>query len=359
MKAGIITFLHNDNFGSSLQAYALQRVIRDMGMDCEHLDYRPDRAEKIRNLLSSGNSLRLISDGMRKRRVKAGRAGAREKSAAIPAFYKRRMQLSAPCRNLQELKKISEGYDLLICGSDQIWNPVWLNPAYFLTFAEKGKPRIAYAASLGVKELPKEGKIRKIRKWTADFAAVSVREEEGALLLNRMTGRQVQVMPDPVCLLKREEWEKLAAGSPSEKPYALCYLIGENPEYPEKIRALQQETGLRVLMLPVTAQSYSLGYELLDGAGPEEFLGAVRDAAVFLTDSFHGLAFGKILGTEVRLLRRYRDEDPESKNSRVDHFLREAETKGLEAMRNEGLAWLHEQIGIVRAVQQTAGSEGT
>ena len=27
-RVGIITFLHNDNYGSSLQAYALQRTIR-------------------------------------------------------------------------------------------------------------------------------------------------------------------------------------------------------------------------------------------------------------------------------------------------------------------------------------------
>ena len=52
-RVGIITFLHNDNYGSTLQAYALQRVISEMGYDCEHLDYAPDRTEKIRNLLRS------------------------------------------------------------------------------------------------------------------------------------------------------------------------------------------------------------------------------------------------------------------------------------------------------------------
>ena len=58
--AGIITFLHNNNFGSTLQAYALQRTVRELGFDCVHLDYRPDRAEKIRNMLASGNNPKLI-----------------------------------------------------------------------------------------------------------------------------------------------------------------------------------------------------------------------------------------------------------------------------------------------------------
>ena len=46
-RAGIITFLHNNNYGSSLQAYALQRALRELGCECLHLDYEPDRKEKI------------------------------------------------------------------------------------------------------------------------------------------------------------------------------------------------------------------------------------------------------------------------------------------------------------------------
>ena len=71
-RVGILTFLHNDNYGSALQAYALQRVIRELGHECAHLDYAPDRNEKIRNLLRSGNSPKLILDGLRKRSVRAG-----------------------------------------------------------------------------------------------------------------------------------------------------------------------------------------------------------------------------------------------------------------------------------------------
>ena len=343
-KVGIITFLHNDNYGSSLQAYALQQTIRDLGHECEHLDYRPDRMEKIRNLLSSGNNLKLIAEGLRKRSVKAGQQGAREKSSAIPAFYEKRMHMSVSCRNRQELREVSAGYDTLVCGSDQIWNPVWLNPAYFLTFAPEGVRRIAYAASLGVNKLPQEKKIRKIQEWTKGFDRVSVREEEGAKLLRQMTGIEADVMPDPVCLLSREEWERTASSGPDEKPYLLCYFIGENEKYWEKVRRLQKETGLRVIVMPVTAESYHSGYELLDGAGPEKFLGAVRNASMLCTDSFHGLAFGAIFGTETNLIRRYQDDDPESKNSRVIHFQRMIKQKSMEEIRSEGREWLQRAL---------------
>ena len=48
--AGIITFLHNNNYGSALQAYALQRTVSELGVESVHLDYNPDRLEKIRKL---------------------------------------------------------------------------------------------------------------------------------------------------------------------------------------------------------------------------------------------------------------------------------------------------------------------
>ncbi len=343
-KAGIITFLHNDNFGSSLQAYALQRTVRDMGYECVHLDYRPDRTEKIRNLLMSGNSPKLILDGIRKREVKADQSGARRKSEAIPAFYQRRMKLTAPCRNRKELREASRDCDLLLCGSDQIWNPVWLNPAYFLTFAGREIPKAAYAPSLGVSRLPKAGKIRKIRRWTKDFRAISVREEEGAQLLKQMTGRDVPVLPDPVCLLSAEEWNGIAGKAPKGEPYLLCYFIGSNPMYWGRVLTLQRETGLRVIVLPVTAESYRSGYELLDGAGPEEFLAAVRDAECFCTDSFHGLVFGTIFGTRTEVFRRYREDDPESKNSRVDQFRRLLTEKPITELTEIGRSWLKKTI---------------
>ncbi len=341
---GILTFLHNQNYGSALQAYALQRTLRELGQDCEHLDYAPDRAEKIRNLITSGNSPRLILDGIRKREVQAGQAGARQKREAIPAFYARHMRLSPPCRNGEELRRESEKYDILLCGSDQIWNPVWLNGVYFLNFAPPEKCRLAYACSLGVSTLPSGGKIRKIQRWTAGFEAISVREEEGASLMERMTGLRPAVMPDPVCLLSREEWVGLAEEAPSGERRLLCYFIGDRPDYWEKVRTLQRETGLRPLVLPVTAGSYASGYEVLDGAAPEAFLGAIRGAAHFCTDSFHGLVFATIFGTPVTLLRRDAENDPESKNSRVDHFRRLVKEKGMDSLRAQGRTWLREQL---------------
>ena len=66
-RIGMMTFLHNDNYGSILQAWALQQTLLEAGYDAVHIDYAPSKLEKIRNLLLSGNSPRLILEGMRKK----------------------------------------------------------------------------------------------------------------------------------------------------------------------------------------------------------------------------------------------------------------------------------------------------
>ena len=203
MRIGIMTFLHNDNFGSILQAWALQKTLLSMGYDAEHIDYAPSKQEKIRNMLTSGNSPRLILEGMIKRSATGKMHGG------FDEFRQANIGTSPVCRDRSALCEAAERYDVLVCGSDQIWSPVWLNPAYFLDFTEK--PKIAYAPSLGVKEAPRGNKRKKMASLMKRFEALSVREAEGASIIEAMTGVLPSVQPDPVMLRSREEWQSIAA----------------------------------------------------------------------------------------------------------------------------------------------------
>lgn len=363
MQIGIMTFLHNDNYGSTLQAWALQKTLRELGHEAEHIDYRPSRQEKIRNLLASGNSPKLVLEGLRKRAVKASEAGARSKSASFSAFYQSEMRMSPPCADHAALCRQADKYDALLCGSDQIWSPVWLNPAYFLDFSP-GKPKAAYAASLGVSQLPSQRKARRMKRMTADFIAVSLREEEGAAIMERITGQRWPVMPDPVWLQTRAAWQALAQRPKQEEPYLLCYFIGDNDDYWRCAADLAGRTGLRVVVVPVTQSAYRQPYTLADGLSPQEWLGYLDGAAHIMTDSFHGTAFAALLGKPFTVLRRYREDDPESKNSRIDQLMRTLSLNDtaeipwpqveerLSAMRRQGRDWL--EAAVERMARQAA-----
>ena len=345
-----MTFLHNDNYGSILQALALQTALREAGYDAEDIDYRPSSAEKLRNLLASGNSPRLIWEGMRKRGVRSYGST----SALHEQFLRERLRLSETCRDHASLRRAAERYDLLVCGSDQVWSPVWLNPAYFLDFTDK--PRVAYAASLGVKELPSPAKRKRMTGLVKPFSAVSVREEEGAALIQSLTGIAPAVMPDPVMLRTREQWQALARPSDQPSPYLLCYFIGHQPAYWQQAEALSRRFDLPALVIPKTVEAYQSGLPLAEEVSPDRWLGLLDGAAHIITDSFHAAAFSCLLNRPFTVMRRDREGDPQNKNSRVDQLLRmlaltdtanpdwNAVNRRLAQERERGEAWLRQAI---------------
>lgn len=352
-RVGIMTFLHNDNYGSLLQAWALQEAVASLGYEACHLDYQPSQAEKARNLLRCGNSPALLLEGLRKRAVKAHQAGARGKSAALNTFRREQLRLTAPCRDRAALARASRGCDILLAGSDQIWSPVWLNPAYFLDFARPDQRRVAYAPSLGVSNPPRGRKARIMRQWLAPFASLSVREEEGAAILRQLTGREAAVLPDPVVLPDASSWRALAEKPAYEKPYLLCYFIGDSDAYWAEAARLAKQEGLATAVIPVTAQAWQQPCDwMAGGLSPQAWVGHLAGAARVVTDSFHGAAFAYLLGVPVTVLRRYREDDPASKNSRIDQLHRSlgivpgeavdasAVQQHLAHLRRQGMDWL-------------------
>ncbi len=322
MKIGLMTFLHNDNYGSILQAWALQRTLLDMGHEALHIDYAPSKQEKIRNLLTSGNSPRLIIEGMVKRSATGKMHGG------FDEFRRVNIPTTVPCRDHTALRAVSGDFDVLVCGSDQIWSPVWLNPAYFLDFADV--PKVSYAPSLGVSELPNRRKQKRITQLVKRFSAVSVREREGAALIRRMTGLTPAVMPDPVMLVPRAQWQTIMSADVPQSPYLLCYFIGDDPSYWETVRQTAKRTGLEIRVIPRTEGARQSGHLLEEDVPPQRWLALIDGAAHVVTDSFHGATFSAILNRPCTILRRYREDDRESKNSRIDNLLRTLHVTNLE-----------------------------
>ena len=355
-KVGVMTFLHNDNYGSILQAWALQQTLLSLGFDARHIDYAPSKKEKLRNLLLSGNSPRLVLEGIRKKNA------AGKMHGGFDAFRQENIRTTAPCRDRAALQAAAAACDVIVAGSDQIWSPVWLNPAYFLDFADC--PKISYAPSLGVKEAPNRRKQKRMAGLVRRFSAVSVREAEGAALLRQIAGVEAAVMPDPVMLLDREKWQTVMAGEVPEEKHILCYFIGDNPAYWETVRGTAEREGCSVLVIPRTEGARQSGYPMAEDVPPQRWLALLNGAAHIVTDSFHGATFAAILNRPCTIVRRYREDDPESKNSRIDQLLRRLGVSNLEtpdwqqvnAALSEGAKtgkkWL------LDAISQAAGQAG-
>lgn len=108
---------------------------------------------------------------------------------------------------------------------------------------------IAYATSFGVSTLPQdiEGKSR---DFLQRIRHISVREQTGQKLVEKLTGRKVPIVCDPTLLFTGKEWMDIQEKEPIVKePYIFCYFIGKAPIHREFVKRLKEETGLKVIGL--------------------------------------------------------------------------------------------------------------
>lgn len=148
-------------------------------------------------------------------------------------------------------KDLNDRYDYFIAGSDQIWNPSFVDlKNEFLQFADRNK-RIAYAASFGVSEIPAD-KVEIVKKGLEGIDYISVREQAGSKIVKDLTGRDVPVLVDPTLLLTSEEWEKVMERPVwyRDEKYILVYFLSKLPDKIKKdIQNLAEKYKLKIVDL--------------------------------------------------------------------------------------------------------------
>ena len=313
MKIGILTHYYKSvNYGGNLQAYALWRVLQDMGHDTQQVQIA--MAEDCQNLFTSSGK-RWV-----KKLKKCAKAAIKAAKYTLKPTYRKACKLEK--ERFQKLEKVfyhfnreliphSEQvytdmtirkalprYDMFITGSDQVWNPVWYFPPYFLNFAPAGVPKLAYAASIGHTYLPE--KVRSIyRRHLKDFIGVSVREQDAVSLLEGVAPDSVECVLDPTLLLNREQWQQVAVPTEITKPYVFCYFLGNGPEERQVAAEFAAANGLQLMTIPNATGIFhsndkDFGDVRLEDPSVEAFLGLIASADFVFTDSFHATVFSLI-----------------------------------------------------------------
>lgn len=326
-KIGIITYHHYYNYGTVLQAYALQKAVETM-RDCksEIIDYRSAEEKKLSR--SQMFQLRLkrffvyVKEWKRVYRLKKYELVLNAKRHAFDAFFERELMVSQQAYDsYKELEKNRPVYDVYMTGSDQTWSPkIGLNPAMFLAFAPQNAKKVAYAPSIGVSTLS-EREAKVISKYLASYQYVSCRESRGVELLKKCYPGEVQVVLDPTFLLTADDWNKIAVAPSFHRPYILCYFIGDKKYYRNYAKALSVKSGLPLVYIPVSWVDMEKGNLFQSEAGPKEFLGLIRDATFVLTDSFHGTALSINYHKDFYSFLKVDGGEPAMDNSRITELL--------------------------------------
>lgn len=310
---GILTWHYFTNVGSNLQAYALYQVICSMGYSCEFINYRKGETEspprRACKTLCSAIDWRV--QGIIPPRLR------------VQAF---RFQLDnfkqSPLLQKKDLLSYCTRYKMILCGSDQIWAPNVLDPTYLLDFAAGTDiPKYSYASSIGLPAIPRD--LQGLYKsYLSKFNRITVRERQGAELIEPILGHKVDWVLDPTFLLDAQEWRQIARPYqlPSQ-PYLFCYLLGNTLEHREWIDEMAKKNGLDVLCMSDRKMERRSGWTYLQYVGPREFLGYLDHAAFVVTDSFHGMAMSINLNKDFYVLERFKANDSICQNSRIVNIL--------------------------------------
>ena len=305
MKIKTITCHDVYNLGASLQAYALATYLKDCDHDVQIIDYKPDYLSRHYSLTAVPNP-RYNRPILRELYLMAklpGRLKARcsKRKQRFDAFRTDYLPLTdTRFQTADELRSHCPEADVFIAGSDQIWNPVFPNGkdcAFFLEFVPEEKRKISYAASFSVDQLDTEDQNR-MKPWLSRLDGISVREISGVDLLKSMGLDGVQVM-DPVFLLPKAQWEYIAV-LPDMQDYILVYDFDGSALVRDVASTLAKRTGKKIISVFPMEGADQVWSEM----GPREFLGAIMNAGMVLSNSFHATAFSLIFQKEFYVLNR-------------------------------------------------------
>lgn len=300
MKIGLTTIYSVPNFGSVLQTYATQEILKTLGNEVQIINYKyPNEwhySHGVRRSSLKSKVAQLLGIKLQHRKAKK-----------LEWFRKSHLNFTKPYKSLTELENENwNNYDTVCVGSDQVWNPRYLlgDAAYMLSYIPDTVNKISIASSFAVQTIP-ENLVPKYQKYLSRFKALSVREDNGKEIINNELNikQPVEVLLDPTLLLNKSEWIKIASYKKCPKQnyiliYMLTYAFEPRPFIFDVISYFKEKYHYEVVVLEGHKEAKSSGINMtnVENSTIEEFLGLFHNASLVITTSFHGTAFAANLG---------------------------------------------------------------
>lgn len=298
-KIAAITFHSSYNYGSVLQAYALQEFVKkEFGkyFDYKIINLRTDRQKEFYKRPYGYYDCRSLA---RKCLFVGFKNKILGKKYKFEKFINNSLNITSEYSDVYEIEKAKLKFDYYISGSDQIWNYAILDFdwSFFLEFCEKGK-KISYAASFGPKPLElDEATKNRLEKDLSEYENISVREVGSAEKVKQIMDMDIaEIHVDPTLLLDKKDWDKIAGARIIKGDYIFLYDLKGNRNAYEIARKLSKTYDVPVVIVKENAKMNILYRDFIKkyDAGPLEFLNYIKYAKIVVSSSFHGNAFSVI-----------------------------------------------------------------
>lgn len=303
MKIGVLALQLRYNFGGILQAYALQKTLKELGHNAVHIDqhryvtlgpwykkYPIYLKRAIRKYLF-GENLIVRADVAINNTTKAI---ATHTDPFIDKHIKR-----IYTKDFTNIKKGK--FDTIIVGSDQVWRPQYffskIENAYLEFAKDWDVKRIAYAASFGTDQWEyTDEQTAHCAELLKKFNAVSVRESCAVKLCEEKFGVKTQHVLDPTLLLNKEDYIKLfeSTKTPRSEGNLFCYILEKGKETSSIIDGISKDKVLSPFYVNSRYEEPNAPLEERIQQPVEKWLRAFYDAEFIITDSFHACVFSII-----------------------------------------------------------------
>ncbi len=318
-KIGLITIWHVPNFGSVLQTYATQEIIKKLGFECVLLNYKyPNQWHYSQG--RKPKSLRSVIGYI------LGLSPYHRKSKKLNKFKNRFFNFSSSFTSLDEMISYDwSDYRTIAVGSDQVWNYryTFADSAFMLSFLPEDIRRISIASSFASQSLPLELRL-KYKKYLSLFDAISVREQNALSIVNDELGlkQNAAIILDPTLLLSRDEWMSLIPRSKFVKKrryillYMLTYAFEPRPYIFDVLKYMSVKYEYDIVALEgYTRSENAKGVTMIDKTDSDisEFIDLFANADMVVTSSFHGTAFAVNFGIPlISIVPNDRSDDRQS-----------------------------------------------
>jgi hypothetical protein len=328
-KIGVLTQPLGHNYGGIMQAYALQRVLENIGYEAKVIDIRKQVSTTFLSFTFK-EGVKFFLNFFLKGYLKKSFLMAPTKEDFDKIYVKNNNFINKYIKRTKRFEFIKSNleidvykFDAFVVGSDQVWRPEYsLNmPNFFLDFLENISvvKKISYAASFGVDDLTfSEEESSNYSKLLKLFDKVSVREDSGVSICRDKFGVDAELVLDPTLLLNVQDYEKLIEEDKNGIiiPNSLmCYVLDENKDIDFLISKLSLELNLTPNIIYPKIRYNKLGkVDIENSIYPSvvTWLDGFRNAEFVITDSFHGMVFSilfnkqfLVIGNKDRGLSRF------------------------------------------------------
>ena len=293
---GILTIwqwiCRQDNYGSLLQAYALQHTLKEMGLNPIVLRCASNAEETFREKLKPPFYywVKSIFSSKKKRRRAIERYFQTRYPRHFMVFAQKHLNLSPFNFALDDFENIDlRELDALVVGSDQVW--ISPHPTYLCASTYRPKLCISYAASADWSQTERFN--HAFNQLNHHLTAISLREQEGVALCHALGRPDAKWVLDPTLLLSSETWRNLQDSANVPQGGIAAYMVKDFPE--------EQQQHLKQYAKTCNTTCWTVGVQGAEGdllktkntlwLSPQQWLAWIASSELVVTNSFHGLCF--------------------------------------------------------------------